>query len=219
MEYLPHMPLCMLPDQFFLYFRVWEYEFLLLTITTMCDFERGGAMKPIIGSSWNNGVKNCLDLYQVQKRPNLIMLIVFLLTMMSANALAILLEAFLNISLPTHTHTHTNTKALLYPCCACVCEVTSLMPRRGSLHMWDGATTTSHLPDWKVMTPQKAYCLCYCQLTNWRIRKMQDWDDLLSRKKHQASSDVTWHHLKREIFPDCPSNCQINPGWKASVWG
>ena len=49
----------------------------LLTVTTTCDFERGGATKPIIGSSWNNGVKNRLDLYQVQKRPYMIMLIVF----------------------------------------------------------------------------------------------------------------------------------------------
>ena len=50
---------------------------LLLTATTTCEFERGGATKPIIGSSWNNGVKNRLDLYQVQKRPSMIMLIVF----------------------------------------------------------------------------------------------------------------------------------------------
>ena len=48
-----------------------------LTVTTTCDFERGGAMKPIIWSSWNNSVKNCLDLYQVQKRPSMIVLIVF----------------------------------------------------------------------------------------------------------------------------------------------
>jgi len=33
--------------------------------------------KPIIGSSLNNGIKNCLYLYQLQKHPNLIMLIVF----------------------------------------------------------------------------------------------------------------------------------------------
>ena len=49
----------------------------LLTITPTCDFKRGGATKPIIGSSWNNGVKNRLDLYQVQKRPYMIMLTVF----------------------------------------------------------------------------------------------------------------------------------------------
>ena len=49
----------------------------LLTVTTTCDFERGGATKLIIGSTWNNGVKNRLDLYQVQKHSNLIMLIVF----------------------------------------------------------------------------------------------------------------------------------------------
>jgi len=52
----------------------------LLTITrscanTTCDFKRcGGAMKPTIRS---NGIKNHLDLYQEQKHPNLIMLIVF----------------------------------------------------------------------------------------------------------------------------------------------
>jgi len=49
----------------------------LLTVTNTCDFERGGATKPIIGSSRNNGVKNRLDLYQVQKLPSMIMLIVF----------------------------------------------------------------------------------------------------------------------------------------------
>jgi len=46
----------------------------LLTVTTTCNFQRvpGGAIKPIIGSSWNNSVKNSLDLYLVQKCPNLI---------------------------------------------------------------------------------------------------------------------------------------------------
>jgi len=49
----------------------------LLTVTTMCDLERHGVTKPTIESSWNNGVKNRLDLHQVQKRPSMIMLIVF----------------------------------------------------------------------------------------------------------------------------------------------
>jgi len=49
----------------------------LLTVTTMCNFERGGATKLITESSRNNGAKNCLDLYQVQKHPSMIMLIVF----------------------------------------------------------------------------------------------------------------------------------------------
>ena len=62
---IPHVPLHTLPDRFHLY------------VATMRDFERGGAMKLIIGSSWNNGVNNHLDLYQVQKRPSMIMLIVF----------------------------------------------------------------------------------------------------------------------------------------------
>lgn len=43
----------------------------------MCDFELGGAMKLLIGSSLKNSVNNRLDLYKVQNRPNLIMLIVF----------------------------------------------------------------------------------------------------------------------------------------------
>jgi len=95
----------------------------LLTVTTMCDFERGGATKPIIGSSWNSSVKNHLDLYQVQKRPSMIMLIVFhWLRMTSVNAFATLLEAFFNIFC---RHTHTDTKALLYPCCACARGVTT----------------------------------------------------------------------------------------------
>ena len=56
----------LLPDR--LHIRLYFCVFELLTITkshaiTMCDLERGGATKLIIGSSWNNGVKNCLDLY------------------------------------------------------------------------------------------------------------------------------------------------------------
>ena len=58
-----------------LYFRVRVVE--LLTVNTTCDFERGGAKKTIIGSSWNNSKKNCLDLCQVQKRSNVILLVVF----------------------------------------------------------------------------------------------------------------------------------------------
>ena len=65
-----------LPDRLCvcLYFHV--FVSLTITANTTCDFERGGAMK-LIGSSWNNGTRNCLDLYQIQKRPNLIMLSVF----------------------------------------------------------------------------------------------------------------------------------------------
>ena len=65
-------------------------------------FQRGGATKQ------NNGVKNHLDLHQVQKRHNLIMLIAFR-WLTSVNALATPLEAFFNISLQTHT-THTDTQ-------------------------------------------------------------------------------------------------------------
>jgi len=61
----------------------------------------------VIGSSWNNAVKNRLDLHQVQRCHNLIMLVVFR-WLTSVNALATPLEAFFNISLPTHTQ-HTQT--------------------------------------------------------------------------------------------------------------
>ena len=50
--------------------------------------------------------------------------------MMSVNAFATLLEAFLKIFFAdpdtdthTHTHTHTGTKALIYPCYACTHEL------------------------------------------------------------------------------------------------
>jgi len=55
----------LLPDQ--LHVRLYFHVLELLTITrlcadTMCDFKRGGATKPIIGSSQNNSVKNCVSL-------------------------------------------------------------------------------------------------------------------------------------------------------------
>ena len=59
----------------------------------MCDFERGGATNPIIGSSRSNNVKNRLDLYQVQKCPNRDYADCFLLTVTSVNTLATLFEA------------------------------------------------------------------------------------------------------------------------------
>ena len=57
---------------------------------------------------------NCLDLYQVQKCPNMIILIVnrFMLSMVLVNVLPNMLEAFL----PTDRQTdrQTDTKALLH---------------------------------------------------------------------------------------------------------
>ena len=41
------------------------------------QFKRGGAKKPIIESSWNNGEKNRLDLCQVYKSFNMIPSVVF----------------------------------------------------------------------------------------------------------------------------------------------
>ena len=38
---------------------------VLQVVTITCDFKRGGARKPIIGSSWNNVEKNHLELYKV----------------------------------------------------------------------------------------------------------------------------------------------------------
>jgi len=93
----------------------------LLSVTTMCDFERGGAKKPILGSSWNNSEKNCLDLYQIQKRSNVILLMVLCwVYITSLNALATLLEVLLIFSFANR---HTDTKALLYPCYACTCRI------------------------------------------------------------------------------------------------
>jgi len=110
MKYLPVTPLhrCQIDSMYACTFVFFE----LLTKTrsranTTCDFERGGATKPIIGSSWNSGVKNHLDLYQVWKHSNLIMLIVFCLTLTSVNALATLLESFkIYFFADTHTHRH-----------------------------------------------------------------------------------------------------------------
>ena len=81
-------------------------------ILTPCDFGRGGAMctKPIIGSSRSNNVKNRLNVYQVQKRPNIDYADCFSLTTTSVNALATLFGAFLIFFCrQTHTHTHTHT--------------------------------------------------------------------------------------------------------------
>ena len=78
----------------------------LLTITTMCDSERGGAAKPIIGSSWNNGVKNHLGLYQVQKCPSMIMLSVFRWQWHLQTPLRPCFKHFSIFFLRTHTHTH-----------------------------------------------------------------------------------------------------------------
>ena len=89
----------------------------LLTLNYHMQFERGGVTKPIIGSSWNNNVKNCLDSYQVQKRPNLIMLIVFVdyeVCKRLSNSAWSIPQYFFDDT-HTHTHTHTRTKALLYP--------------------------------------------------------------------------------------------------------
>jgi len=93
----------------FLRMGVWVF---VAAITTTCGFERGGATKPIIGSSWNNGVKNCLDLYQVQKRPNLILLIVFFVDYdvckcLSDPAWSILQYFFANTHTQTRRHCFT----------------------------------------------------------------------------------------------------------------
>jgi len=105
------------PDQFRV--RLWFSMHVvdLLIVYTTCDFERGGAKKLIIGSSWNNSKKNHLDLCQVQKCSNMIPLVWFSLSM-ALNALAILHEAFLNIVFCQNTlthNTHTDMTALHYP--------------------------------------------------------------------------------------------------------
>ena len=97
---------------------VWLWV-VLLTVTTSCDFERGGATKPIIGSSWSNGIKNRLDLHQVQKRPSMIMLIVFRRLDVCKRLCDPAWSNFFADSTHTPTHTDTDMKALLYPCCAC----------------------------------------------------------------------------------------------------
>ena len=81
----------------------------LLTVTTMCNFERGGATKPMIGSSWNNGVKNCLGLYQVHKRPSMITLIVFCWLWRLLTPLRPCLKHFSIIDFFADTHTYTHT--------------------------------------------------------------------------------------------------------------
>ena len=75
----------------------------LLTVTTTCDFERGGARKPIIGSSWNNGARNRLNMYQVQKRPSIIMLIVFPWLRHVCDPAGSIFQYFFA---DTHTHRH-----------------------------------------------------------------------------------------------------------------
>ena len=81
-----------------------DWGLTLVELLTV-NFERSGAKKPVIGSSWNNGgkIKNRLDLCQVRKRFGVILffiLIFFLLSITFSNALAALLEERL---LSTHT--------------------------------------------------------------------------------------------------------------------
>jgi len=97
MNMLPDMP-----DRFCicLYFHVHIVD--VLTVNTTCNFEKE---KLIIG---NNSEKNRLDLRQVQKHSNMILLVVFLLTITSLNALpsyptSSIFKYFLA---DTHTHRH-----------------------------------------------------------------------------------------------------------------
>ena len=73
MNTLPNTPDWLIPGMPVIHMRVVD----LLTVNTTCNFERGGAKKLIIGSSWNNGEKNRFDLCQVRKCSNMILLVVF----------------------------------------------------------------------------------------------------------------------------------------------
>ena len=56
MEYLPRASLCTYVARSIPHVCT-GVRVALLIVTTTCDFKRGGATKPIIGSSWNNAVK------------------------------------------------------------------------------------------------------------------------------------------------------------------
>ena len=102
-----------MPDRFriCLYFHMHIVE--LLTINTRCDFKKGGAKKPIIGRSWNNGKKNCLvsstESFQCDSVG------CFSLIITSLNALATLLE----VCRHTHAQTHRHDSISLPPLCMC----------------------------------------------------------------------------------------------------
>ena len=80
----------------------------LLTVNTMCDFERGGAKKSIIGSSWNNGEKSRLDLCQVHKRSNMIPLVVFIQFDVFKHPSYPAWSVFKYFFVDTHAHVHTH---------------------------------------------------------------------------------------------------------------
>jgi len=71
----------------------------------------------------------------------------FSLSLTSLNALATLIEVFLNIFLPTHAHT--DMTALLYPCCACMRGVITDSTTAGQ-SITDVFGTLLHL-DWELV--------------------------------------------------------------------
>ena len=101
MEYLPHTPLrrCQINSA-----CIFAYG------STTCDFERGGATKPIIGSSWNNSAKTAWTCIRYR---NVLVWLCWLFFVDYDVCYRLCHPAWsinlFNIFLWTHTHTHTHT--------------------------------------------------------------------------------------------------------------
>jgi len=192
---LTRSPLRTLPDRFCLYFYVSEYA--LLTVTTTCDFERGGATKPIIGSSWNNGTTWTCIRYR-----NVLVLICWLFFIdydvwkRLCNPAWSIFQCFLA---DTHTHTHTDpdTNALLYLCCACARGVTIVL-----ICLW-GSYTSRQCLNTLLYKPRLQ---CTCRSLTWNIDGMFVSSSLMHTICHgplQRKPDNVWYSTK--VLPSGPS--------------
>ena len=129
-----------IPDRFHvrLYFRVHVVD--LLSVNTMCDFERGGAKKLIIAeitAKWT-----ALTCVRYRNVPIWFCWLFFIeynvFKYPSYPAWSVLNIFFCQ-------HTHTDTMALLYPCCTCTRGVKAILS--GSLiHHWPKFSISPGLP-------------------------------------------------------------------------
>jgi len=160
-----------------------------LTVSTAYNFERGGATKLIIGSSWNNSEKNCIDLCQVQKRSNVILLVVFLeyniFKCPSHPAWSVFQYCFVDTHTRTHTHWHDSiTLPLLH------------MRTRGNYTVMVMISSRNHIPG--RMMPQVLLSSCgytsvahtsllYIQLTLF-LGCYSLWHTLINAHNHMCVS-------------------------------
>ena len=159
MEYLPRASLCTYVARSIPHVCT-GVRVALLIVTTTCDFKRGGATKPIIGSSWNNAVKTawtCIRYRNVLVWLCWLFFVDYDVCKRLCNPAWSIFQYF--FCRHTHTHTHTDTKALLYPCCACARGVTRLdvrcmsarRPQQDAVVVWHANFT------WCIWTTAVSY--------------------------------------------------------------